>query len=224
MKTILASCCILVSMQLLSQVNLAPLKVIVMNKSRSALSNEKITFTARSTGKEFVGTTDVRGQFLIHLPENDTYGITVAVFGKELDQSTFEVPKLPPGATFNTVSLEVVYEPPSSVVLEDLHFATGKSEILQKSFPMLDKLVDYLKRKPATKIRIEGHTDNQGSVELNSGLSERRAKTVLDYLVQKGIAAERIEAIGKGSTQPIADNSTPEGRAQNRRTEVHIKK
>ncbi|OFZ39917.1 MAG: hypothetical protein A3D92_15665 [Bacteroidetes bacterium RIFCSPHIGHO2_02_FULL_44_7] len=210
------------SMQLLSQVNMAPLKVIVMNKSRTALSNEKITFTARTTGKEFVGTTDARGQFLIHLPENDTYGITVAVFGKELDQSSFEVPKLPPGATFNTVSLEVVYDPPSSVVLEDLHFATGKSDILQASYPMLDKLVDYLKRKPATKIRIEGHTDNQGSVELNRGLSERRANTVRDYLIHSGIAPERIIALGKGSSQAIADNLTPEGRAKNRRTEVHI--
>lgn len=224
MKSVLTVGCFLFTLQLFSQVNLAPLKVIVMNKSRSALANEKITFTARKTGKEFIGITDVRGQFLIQLPENDTYGITVAVFGKELDQSTFEVPKLPPGATFNTVSLEVVYEPPTSVVLEDLHFASNKSDILNESFSMLDQLVDYLKRKPATKIRIEGHTDNQGAVELNQRLSESRAKTVLDYLVSHGIARERIEALGKGSSQPIADNSTPEGRAINRRTEVHIKK
>lgn len=224
MKYFLTTCCIVLSMQLFSQVNMAPLKVIVMNKSRTALSNEKITFTARTNGKEFIGTTDARGQFLIYLPENDTYGITVAVFGKELDQSSFDVPKLPPGATFNTVSLEVVYDPPSSVVLEDLHFATGKSDILQESFPMLDKLVDYLKRKPTTKIRIEGHTDNQGSVELNRVLSERRANTVRDYLINNGIASERMVALGKGASQPISDNSTPEGRAKNRRTEVHVQK
>lgn len=222
MKSILATCCILLTFQLFSQVATAPLKVVVMNKSRTALSNEKITFTARTNGKEFVGTTDVRGQFLIHLPENDTYGITVAVFGRELDQSTFEVPKLPPGATFNTVTLEVVYEPPSYLVLEDLQFATGKHDILPKSFKMLNQLVDYLERKPKLRIRLEGHTDNVGSEDKNQLLSEQRAQAVRNYLLSKGIQSDRIVVIGLGQKQPIESNATPEGRAMNRRTEVHV--
>lgn len=202
--------------------HLAPLKVIVMNKSRSALSSERITFTSKKTGKEFVGLSDVRGQFKIELPEDDTYGITVAVFGTELDQSTFDVPKLPSGAVFNTVTLEIVYDPPASLVLEDLLFDTGKSTIQQKSFAMLDELVDYLKRKEKIRIRLEGHTDNVGSESANLRLSEQRAQAVKTYLIEKGIAENRLLVKGKGASHPIADNATAEGRAKNRRTEVHV--
>jgi outer membrane protein OmpA-like peptidoglycan-associated protein len=202
--------------------NLAPLKVIVMNKARIAQANEKITFTSKKTGKEFVGLSDPRGQFKIHLPEDDTYGITVAVFGTELDQSTFDVPKLPPGAAFNTVTLEIVYDPPLSLVLENLLFDTGKSRIRPESYAMLDELVDYLKRKEKIKIRLEGHTDNVGSEESNLRLSEQRAEAVKNYLIEKGISGDRLKAKGFGAVKPIAENSSPEGRAKNRRTEVHL--
>lgn len=202
--------------------HLAPLKVVVMNKTRTALSNEKITFTSKKTGNEFVGLSDIRGQFKIQLPEDDTYGMTVAVFGTELDQSTFDVPKLPPGATFNTVTLEIVYDLPQSVVLENLLFATGKSTIQTESFEMLDKLVDYLNRKEKVRIRLEGHTDNVGSETSNLHLSERRAEAVKNYLISKGIPNDRLSSKGLGASKPIADNATSEGRAQNRRTEVRL--
>lgn len=204
------------------QEDLAPMRIIVMNKSRSALANEKITFTSRRTGKAYSGTTDARGQFMIRLPANDTYGIVIAVFGVELDHSTFDIPRRPPGATFNTVTMEIVYDPPASVVLENLHFEVAKAEIQPGSFAMLDELADYLKRKPLVRIRIEGHTDNQGSDAQNQLLSERRAKAVMNYLIGKGISQSRMTAVGKGEAVPIADNATEEGRAKNRRTEVHL--
>ena len=71
-------------------------------------------------------------------------------------------------------------------------------------------------------IEVEGHTDNVGKAEVNKKLSQKRADAVKDYLIKKGIEADRLSAIGYGSEQPIADNKTKEGRAQNRRVEFKI--
>ncbi len=222
MKSILLISFFLLGLTAVSQVDKAPLRVIVMDKSRTAIPNDKITFTGRKSGKEFVGITDLRGQFLIHLPAGDEYGITVEVIGSELDHSSFEVPNLPPGAEFNTVTLEIMYELPMSVVLEDLHFNSNHAEIDPSSFAMLDELAAYLIRKKKTKIRVDGHTDDQGADFANLELSEQRAMAVRNYLVKKGVPAANITTQGFGESKPIADNSTPEGRAQNRRTEIQV--
>ena len=86
----------------------------------------------------------------------------------------------------------------------------------------MDELFDYLKLKEELNIQIAGHTDNVGSQESNQILSEERAKSVVNYLIAKGIAKERLSSVGYGDSQPIADNNTAEGRKTNRRTEVRI--
>lgn len=97
-------------------------------------------------------------------------------------------------------------------------FFANNSDVLQpESHADLDRAVTFLKDVPSATGVIEGHTDSNGSAEYNQGLSERRAKAVLDYLLSKGVAASRLTAQGLGETQPIADNTTAEGRAQNRR-------
>lgn len=211
-----------VGFSVFAQEDKAPLRVVVMDKSRKAIVNDKITFTGRKSGKEFVGITDVRGQFLVHLPAGDEYGIKIEVIGSELDHSSFEVPNLPPGSTFNTVTLEIVYELPLSVVLEDLHFKSGGSTIESSSYPMLSEVASYLKRKKDTNICIEGHTDDEGSATANLQLSQKRAEAVRNFLIKEGVPALRITTKGYGETKPIADNTTPEGRAKNRRTEIQI--
>jgi len=205
-----------------SQVQKAPMNVIVMDKSRTAIANDKVTFTGRKSGKEFVGITNQLGQFMVHLPAGDVYGIKVDVIGEELDHSTFEVPTPPPGSEFNTVTLEIVYEIPTSIVLEDLHFSSGQATIQSSSFEMLNELTDYLIRKKTMKIRVEGHTDDAGSETSNQELSTKRAKAVRQYLIKKGVPAARVSALGFGETRPVADNATPQGRALNRRTEIHV--
>ncbi len=107
------------------------------------------------------------------------------------------------------------------VTLKNVFFDFDRSELKPESFVELNKLADYLK-KNAIRIEIGGHTDDQGSEEYNDRLSENRAKAVYDYLIQKGIPAERLQYKGYGMRLPVADNSTEEGRAANRRTEFKI--
>jgi OmpA-OmpF porin, OOP family len=104
-------------------------------------------------------------------------------------------------------------------------FDTGKATLKQGagSEVVLDQLKLFLdQNKQVTKLRIEGHTDNVGNDADNQTLSGQRALTIKTYLVGKGIARERLIAVGFGETKPIADNSTEEGKAQNRRSEFKI--
>ena len=107
------------------------------------------------------------------------------------------------------------------VVLKNIFFDFNRSELKPESYVELDRLVDYL-AKNDVKIEIGGHTDDQGSDEYNDRLSQSRAKAVYDYLVDRGISADRLSYAGYGKRQPVADNSTEEGRAANRRTEFRI--
>jgi OOP family OmpA-OmpF porin len=104
-------------------------------------------------------------------------------------------------------------------------FETGKATLQPGagSEAVLEQLKAYLDKTPkVTKLRIEGHTDNVGQADANMELSGQRALTVKRWLVEHGIAKDRLIATGFGMTKPIADNSTEEGRAQNRRTEFKI--
>ena len=101
-------------------------------------------------------------------------------------------------------------------------FATGSATLLNVSKAELNKMVPLLQENPDVKMTIAGHTDNTGSATVNQKLSENRAGSVKKYLVSKGVAAERITAVGYGATKPVADNKTPAGRTKNRRVEFTI--
>jgi outer membrane protein OmpA-like peptidoglycan-associated protein len=108
------------------------------------------------------------------------------------------------------------------VTLKNVFFDFDKTELKPESYVELDRLVDYLQRNHNLRIEICGHTDDQGTDEYNDRLSENRAKSVYDYLVSKGIPADRLQYKGYGKRVPVADNTTEEGRAANRRTEFKI--
>ena len=101
-------------------------------------------------------------------------------------------------------------------------FRSAKSTLLPSAQVKLDQVAKALLSIPARNLIVEGHTDSIGSESYNQGLSQRRADAVRDYLVQKGYPADRIQARGKGEGSPIADNTSPEGRANNRRVEIVI--
>jgi outer membrane protein OmpA-like peptidoglycan-associated protein len=101
-------------------------------------------------------------------------------------------------------------------------FATGQATILPGAQAQLNQVADALKTQAEHHFTIEGHTDNQGSDAINRDLSNRRANAVRDYLVVRGVAAAAITAQGVGSTRPVADNKTTEGRAMNRRVEIIV--
>jgi OOP family OmpA-OmpF porin len=109
---------------------------------------------------------------------------------------------------------------PKKLILEGVNFDNDKSTLRPDAIGILDKAAIALKEWGDVKVEIAGYTDSVASDEYNQALSERRANAVRDYLVSKGIAADRLTAKGYGETNPIADNSTAEGRAMNRRVEM----
>lgn len=108
------------------------------------------------------------------------------------------------------------------VVLENVFFATGSAELKHTSKVELDKLKDLLDKNESMRIQLNGHTDNVGSPEDNLKLSNARAKAVVEYLIAKGIRADRLVAKGYGETKPKYDNNTAQGRSKNRRTEFEV--
>lgn len=103
-------------------------------------------------------------------------------------------------------------------------FNSGKSSFQEQTLPVLKSIAALLVQYPTAKFSIEGHTDSTGSSKMNQKLSENRANTVKDYLVENGIAADRLTAAGFGSTKPIDSNATRKGKANNRRVEVNLVK
>jgi OmpA-OmpF porin, OOP family len=101
-----------------------------------------------------------------------------------------------------------------------INFDTGKSIIRDESKPIIEQIVQMMKSNPDLKVGVEGHTDNVGSPASNKTLSEERAKSVVSAIVAQGIPADRLSPAGSGQDKPIADNSTEEGRAKNRRVEL----
>jgi outer membrane protein OmpA-like peptidoglycan-associated protein len=114
------------------------------------------------------------------------------------------------------------------IVLRGINFDFNKSNIKREFEPVLDEAARILQENPAVRVSVEGHTDSIGSEAYNQRLSERRANAVKRYLVAHGVAADRLEAVGKGESQPVAPNRTPdgkdnpEGRAMNRRVELKV--
>ena len=101
--------------------------------------------------------------------------------------------------------------------------ASAKWDLLPAAQARLNEVATALiKEDPLSKIVVEGHTDSQGAPKFNQDLSQHRAQAVRDYLVTRGIASDRISAAGFGETRTIADNASPEGRANNRRVEIVV--
>ena len=108
------------------------------------------------------------------------------------------------------------------VAAKNILFITGSAKLQSKSYKGLNDVVDIMKANPDMLLKVDGHTDNVGKEDMNQTLSENRANSVKDYLVSKGIDADRITAEGHGETMPIATNNTAAGRKLNRRSELTL--
>lgn len=107
-------------------------------------------------------------------------------------------------------------------IKEKIQFEVAKSRILPVSYGLLNQVAQVMRDYPSIAIRIEGHTDSDGSDAYNLKLSQQRAASVLEYLIAQGLDAKRMGSVGLGETQPIDTNRTSDGRANNRRVEFHI--
>ena len=165
---------------------------------------------------------DSTGSFVLAIPEFDSIGIQVNSPGHEYASSLISKDALikMTGSSqyFNLNPIKNKFTKDFKNVFFELNAATLKSA----SFVELDALVNYLENSSNAYILIEGHTDNTGTEINNVILSEKRANAIAQYLLNKGIAKERIATKGYGSSKPIADNNTVAGRAQNRRTNFTI--
>lgn len=168
------------------------------------------------------GMTAANGEFLICIPADKTYALTIEKQGFIFHSEQFQ----PKGGTqLEPYLLEVYLKPVvtgGSVILKNVLFAYNSHALMPVSYPELDKVATLLLANPKLRAEISGHTDNVGGEAFNLELSRKRAESVAVYLAVKGIDRSRITAIGFGASKPIADNSTEEGRAQNRRTEFRV--
>ncbi|WP_369600651.1 OmpA family protein [Hahella sp. SMD15-11] len=113
-------------------------------------------------------------------------------------------------------------ELPVVIRLEGVTFETGFARLTPASLTILDEVAETLRKNPDVRVEVAGHTDDRGRRDFNVKLSRQRAEAVRDYLVNKGIAADRLSARGYGPDQPAADNASAEGRVMNRRVELKI--
>ena len=145
-------------------------------------------------------------------------GTAGAIIGNKMDKQKAELEAIE-GAQVETVNegeaIKVTFE-------SGILYATNSSTLNAASRSSLDRFATSLQNNPDTDVRIYGHTDSSGSDAINNPLSQRRAESVYNYLLSKGISGSRIESQGFGSSQPVADNSTAAGKSQNRRVEVFI--
>lgn len=119
----------------------------------------------------------------------------------------------------------VVQTPDNQLKLEvpsDISFAVGRADLNPRLRPILDQFASGLSQQQGTEVRIIGHTDNTGSDALNDRLSLDRAQSVRDYLLARGVRADTVQVAGRGEREPVADNATEAGRAQNRRVEIFL--
>lgn len=146
-------------------------------------------------------------------------GTAGALIGKKMDKQKKELEQALPDATIETVNngeaIKVTFD-------SGILFATNSSTLSDASKNALRNFATSLKANPDTNVKIIGFTDNTGKVDYNQVLSEKRAKSVFDFLMNQGVSSDRMNYEGKGVHDPIADNSTPEGRALNRRVEIVI--
>lgn len=145
-------------------------------------------------------------------------GTAGAIIGNKMDKQKKELEQIN-GAQVESINdgqaIKVTFE-------SGILFATNSSTLNSTSQSALSNFATSLINNPDTDIQIYGHTDSTGSDAINNPLSEKRAQAVYNFLMTKGVKGTRMASQGMGSTQPIADNSTTTGRAQNRRVEIYI--
>ena len=166
--------------------------------------------------------TDETGSYLITLPVGRDYAFNVNRKGYLFFSENFSLSHNIPDSTYNIDIPLQPLEANAAVILRNIFFDVNKFDLQPASTSELDKVVLLLKENPTLKIQINGHTDNIGKPGDNLKLSNDRAKSVVNYLVTKGIDIKRLSFRGFGADQPISSNESENGRAQNRRTELKV--
>jgi outer membrane protein OmpA-like peptidoglycan-associated protein len=164
----------------------------------------------------------VTGKYMVVLPGGRNYSVSANKEGFFFYSQSFEVPKK---IQYQEIVKDITLKPiekGTKVVINNIFFEIGKATLTPQSHLELDKAIDLLRANPTMVIEVGGHTDNVGDDTNNMKLSHDRAKSVREYMVDRGIGTDKIQAKGYGESNPIANNDTDEGRQSNRRTEFII--
>jgi OOP family OmpA-OmpF porin len=182
-------------------------EIQVFRNFQTALKTGGFTIDYTNSPAEIVAH---KGSTWFYLDNKGTFYYQTIVTVKEMQQEV----------TADASSLSDEIKKSGHVAVYGIHFDTGKAVILPDSGQILGEIVKLLQQNADLKLRVEGHTDNQGNAAANQLLSEKRAQAVVAWLSAHGIPTARLTAKGFGQTQPVADNGTDDGRAKNRRVEL----
>jgi outer membrane protein OmpA-like peptidoglycan-associated protein len=199
-------------------------KGTVTDKANGGPLGTKIQFFDLNTGYIYSSASSdpKTGEYLATLPAGRNYACQISKEGYLFYSANFSLQNVKEGLPYiMDIQLQKI-QVGSTVVLNNIFFETDKYELKEESKTELNTLIELLTKNPSLKIEIGGHTDNSGIEKDNENLSQNRAKSVYDYLIEKGISADRLSYKGYAATKPVADNKTPEGRAKNRRTEFVV--
>ncbi len=200
-------------------------RAVVTDAATGAPLSAKFEIIDVESGKVVVAnSTDKRkGEFLAALPAGKNYMLNVEKEGYLFYSDLFELKEARDKQ--KAYELAIALKKPEAgdkVVLRNIFFDINKFELRPESSPEIRKLAEFLKANTTIRIEISGHTDATGDKKANQLLSENRAKAVMEQMLKEGISAGRMTYKGYGDSRPVAPNTTEEGRAQNRRTEVTI--
>jgi outer membrane protein OmpA-like peptidoglycan-associated protein len=182
-------------------------EIQVFRNFEAAIKRAGFTIDNATAPMQLVGH---KGKTWIYIDNRGSYYDQIIVTEKQMQQEV----------TADASSLSDEINKSGHVAVYGIHFDTGKAVIQPDSENVLGEIAKLLQENPGLKLRVEGHTDNQGSAAANQALSEKRAQAVVAWLVGHGVSAARLTAKGFGSTNPVADNSSDDGRAKNRRVEL----
>lgn len=213
----------------------AAMKFFVVDKDKGPIQGVVISLTSPDGKTYYTGESDAKGYAEVLVPVGKKYELVYLSLGRrnisaqvpvpdEANQNIKltlryknNIPKRPPAPEGGGDGVDSV---PAGFVLNGVTFDTGKATIKEESYPRLDSVLEYMTHKKSARIEISGHTDNVGNAKNNKKLSEKRAQSCKEYLISKGIEADRIDAVGFGDEVPVASNKTEEGRQRNRRIEA----
>jgi len=169
-----------------------------------------------------VAMTDSTGTYKVKFSRAGVYGVEIKAIDYLFFLDAVDMTKATTDEPFIKDFYPEKIEIGAKVILENIYFETNKSTLNPSSYIQLNQVLEFMKSNSTLRLEISGHTDNVGSLKVNTKLSEERAKSVVDYLVANGIPSNRLEWKGYAFTQPVAGNDTPEGREKNRRVEFKV--
>ncbi|MCD4794425.1 MAG: OmpA family protein [Bacteroidales bacterium] len=195
------------------------LNVTVTDMEKNPSPGDKIFFVSKKTNKVYSKISDKDGKFQISLPNGSEYQVKIKSFDQAMNYTAIQIEEADYDMEFD---INIMYELPPTYTLKDVRFDTNSAKLKTSSYQSLNELAEFMLHKTSLKIELAGHTDSEGEADMNLDLSQRRAETVRNYLIKKGVPGNRLTAVGYGETQPVATNSTDKGKSLNRRTEVRI--